>query len=622
MAGKHRDKLGILVISSLGVVFGDLGTSPLYTLRVCFSSHFGISLTMDNILGLTSLIFWALMLVVSTKYALFILRADDEGEGGIFAMLSLLHKNMGARLSPYIIMIMCFGSALLYGDGLITPVISVLSALEGLEVATSQAKPFILPLTCLVLVSLFLLQSHGTGRIGKYFGPVICVWFIAIGALGINAILSRPEILRAVNPEYAVGFFVNNGWHGYFILGAVVLCITGCEALYLDMGHFGKKAIRISWYGLALPALLCNYFGQAALVLSDPKYVEDPFYGLVPQHLLYPMVVLATAATIIASQAIISGVFSMTRQAMQLGYIPRMRVIHTSEMAEGQVYIPVVNAMMLAAAVALALGFRQSENLADAYGIAVTGDMFITSTMFFVIIWKIWHWSVWKALPLVATFWIIDGSFLSSCLLKFMSGGWFPIATAFFILLLMITWRQGWDTLAEKIFEMQMRIDTFVKTIAADKPIRLPGTAVFLSTFRTEVPPMLQYHLNHIGALHEKVVILSMLTTDVPEVPERQKLDIRNLGHGIYRVTAHIGFMETPDVPAILALAKFKISDLDLDRTVYYLGRMSLVPAKERSMDPIRRFLFLFMHRNSVSPVVYYNIPPDKILELGVQLEW
>ncbi|HMK59628.1 MAG TPA: potassium transporter Kup [Dissulfurispiraceae bacterium] len=622
MISKHKDKLGILVIGSLGVVFGDLGTSPLYTLRVCFSSFFAIQPTAENILGLASLIFWALTFVVSTKYALFILRADDEGEGGIFAMLALLHKNMGAKLSRNIIMVMCFGSALLYGDGLITPVISVLSAVEGLEAATSQAKPFVLPLTCVVLVSLFLLQSHGTGKIGKFFGPVILIWFLSIGALGVNAILRHQEIIYAVNPEYAINFFINNGWKGYIVLGAVVLCITGCEALYLDMGHFGRKAIRVSWYGLALPALLCNYFGQAALVLSNSKYAQDPFYGLVPQQWLYPMVGLATLATIIASQAIISGVFSMTRQAMQLGYIPRMRVIHTSEMAEGQVYIPVVNVMMLIAAVALALGFKQSENLADAYGIAVTGDMFITSTMFFVICWKIWRWSPWKSLPLVATFWIIDGSFLSSCLLKFFSGGWFPIATALFILLLMITWRQGWDILADKIFEMQMRIDNFVKRIAADKPIRLRGTAVFLSTFQTEVPPMLQYHLNHIGALHEKILILSILTTDVPEVPDNNKLDVRNLGQGIYRVTAQMGFMETPDVPGLLNLARYKISDLNLESTVYYLGRMSLVPAKERAMDPIRRFLFLFMHRNSVSPVVYYNIPPDKILELGVQLEW
>ena len=622
MSNKHRDKLGILVIGSLGVVFGDLGTSPLYTLRVCFSSFFSISPTPENVLGLASLIFWALTLVVSTKYAIFILRADDEGEGGIFAMLSLLHKNMGAKLSRNIIMVMCFGSALLYGDGLITPVISVLSALEGLEVATSQAKPFVLPITCLVLFFLFLMQSHGTGRIGKYFGPIICIWFVSIAALGINAILAKPEILFAIDPRHAISFFVSNGWHGFLILGAVVLCITGCEALYLDMGHFGSKAIRISWYGLALPSLLCNYFGQSALVLTNPANIEDPFYGLVPHALLYPMVGLATAATIIASQAIISGVFSMTRQAMQLGYIPRMRIIHTSEMAEGQVYIPVVNFMMLFAAVALALGFKQSENLADAYGIAVTGDMFITSTMFFIISRKIWGWSLWKALPLVATFWLIDGSFLTSCLLKFLSGGWFPVATAFCILTLMITWRDGWDTLGDKIYSMQTRIDSFVKLISTSKPVRLSGTAVFLSTFQTEVPPMLQYHLNHIGALHEKILILSILTTDIPEVPDERKLEIRNLGQGLYRVTAQTGFMETPDVPAILALAKFKIPDLDLESTVYYLGRVSLVPAKERSMDPIRRFLFLFMHRNAVSSVIYYNIPPDKILELGVQLEF
>ncbi|MGO9014022.1 MAG: potassium transporter Kup [Dissulfurispiraceae bacterium] len=619
---KNGEKLGILIVGALGVVFGDLGTSPLYAMRACFVGTHAIAPSADNVLGIASLFFWALALVVSIKYCMFILRADDDGEGGIFAMMSLLHGKMGAKLSWHLILFMCFGSALLYGDGLITPVISVMSALEGLEVATTKAKPFVLPITCLVLFLLFLLQSHGSGRIGKFFGPIIFLWFVVIGALGINAILARPQVLAAVNPEYAVRFFSVNGWRGCFILGAVVLCITGCEALYLDMGHFGSKAIRISWYCLALPALLCNYFGQAALIIADPGQIQDPFYGLVPRCLLYPMVALATVATIVASQAIISGVFSMTRQAMQLGYIPRMRILHTSEMAEGQIYLPTINFMMLIAAIALALTFRQSENLADAYGMAVTGDMFITSTIFFIISRKIWGWGLWKALPLAMVFWVIDGSFLSTCLLKFLTGGWIPVATALFVMLVMITWRDGWDTLAEKIYAMQMRIDSFIQLISDCNCLRLPGTAVFLSTFQTEVPPMLQYHLNHIGALHERVLILSILTSDVPEVPDREKLDIRNLGQGVYRVTANTGFMETPDVPAMLALAKGKIPDIDPSSTVYYLGRMSLVPAKTRVMDPVRRFLFFFMQRNALSPVVYYGIPPDRVLELGVQLEF
>ncbi|MGO9613798.1 MAG: potassium transporter Kup [Dissulfurispiraceae bacterium] len=622
MSRKTGEKLGVLIMGSLGVVFGDLGTSPLYAMRVCFTGTYGIAPTADNVLGIASLIFWSLALVVSMKYCMFILRADDDGEGGIFAMMSLLHGKMGAKLSAKLIVVMCFGAALLYGDGLITPVISVLSALEGLDVATTSTKPFILPLTCLMLFLLFLMQSHGSGRIGKFFGPIICLWFITIGALGINAILTRPAVLAAVNPEYALRFFAVNGWRGYVILGAVVLCITGCEALYLDMGHFGRKAIRFSWYFLALPALLCNYFGQAALILADPGQIQDPFYGLVPRSLLYPMVVLATAATIIASQAIISGVFSMTRQAMQLGYIPRMRVIHTSEMAEGQIYIPVINFLMLTAAIALALSFRKSENLADAYGMAVTGDMFITSTIFFLISRKIWGWGLWKALPLALVFWVIDGSFLTTCLLKFLTGGWIPVATALFVILVMITWRDGWDALAEKIYSIQMRIDSFIKLISDSNCVRLPGTAVFLSTFQTEVPPMLQYHLNHIGALHERVVILSILPSDVPEVPEGEKLDIRNLGQGVYRITVYSGFMETPNVPAMLTLAKGKIPDIDPLSTVYYLGRISLVPAKERVMDPVRRLLFFFMQRLALSPVVYYGIPPDRVLELGVQLEF
>ncbi|HXW69375.1 MAG TPA: KUP/HAK/KT family potassium transporter [Dissulfurispiraceae bacterium] len=622
MNPKHREKLGILVMGSLGVVFGDLGTSPLYTMRVCFVGFHSIAPSAENVLGIASLIFWALALVVSIKYCMFILRADDDGEGGIFAMMALLHGKMGARLGRNLILIMCFGSALLYGDGLITPVISVISALEGLEVATSTAKPFILPITCFVLLLLFMFQNRGSGRIGKFLGPIIFIWFVVVAALGIKGILARPEILQAINPQYAVRFFAINGWHGFFVLGGVVLCITGCEALYLDMGHFGSKAIRISWYFLALPALLCNYFGQAALILSDPGQIQDPFYGLVPRTLLYPMVALSTVATIIASQAIISGVFSMTRQAMQLGYIPRMRVIHTSEMAEGQIYIPLVNFMMLTAAIALALNFRQSENLADAYGMAVTGNMFITSTIFFIISRKIWGWSLWKALPLALLFWVSDGSFLTTCFFKFLTGGWIPVLTALCIMVIMITWRSGWDALAEQIYGKQMRIDNFMKIIATSGCLRLPGTAVFLSTFQTEVPPMLQYHFDHIGALHEKVIIMSVLTGDVPEIPEGKKLDVRNLGHGVYRITAHSGFMETPDVPAMLTLAKLKIPDIDPSDAVYYLGRMALVPAERRIMDPIRRWLFFFMQRNAVSPVIYYGIPPSRVLELGVQLEF
>lgn len=622
MAQHAKSRTSVLVLSALGVVFGDIGTSPLYTLRVCFSDKFGLPPSPENILGLLSLIFWALILVISFKYALFILRADDHGQGGIFAMLALLHKQGRPRLGRRLTLLALFGSALLYGDGLITPVISVLSALEGLEVAAAQAKPLVLPLTCAVLAGIFLVQSRGTGRIGRLFGPIIVVWFVSLMALGLPAILARPEVMEAVNPIHAARFFLHNGLHGFLALGAVVLCVTGCEALYADMGHFGKKPIRISWFSLALPGLLCNYFGQGALILADPRTVADPFYSLVPPALLYPMVALATAATIIASQAIISGVFSLTRQAIQLGFMPRMRIIHTSAMAEGQVYIPEINAMMLVAALALTLVFKESEGLAGAYGIAVTADMFITSVMFFLIARRVWGWPLVKALVPALLFWLVDGSFFGSCLAKLMQGGWFPVLVGLCFMLLMATWWDGWKMLAAKVFKMRLPLDRFIGRIVWEKPVRSRGTGVFLSTFRREIPPMLLYQLNHTKALHEKVVILSILTEEVPEVAEEQQLEMRYLGKGVYRLKAHYGFMETPTAPWILAQAKAQGLKVDLAEVKYYIGRMALIPAKRPTMPRWQRFLFLFMYRNAVSPVVFYSIPPEDVLELGIQVEF
>ena len=622
MGHKLKEKTHILVIGALGVVFGDIGTSPLYAIKVCFTGQSAIPPSPPNVLGLVSMIFWSLILVVSIKYALFIMRADDQGEGGIFAMLALLHKHLGPNIGRGLVLAGLFGAALLYGDGLITPVISVLSALEGLEVATTRAKPLVLPLTCVVLILLFRAQRHGTGRIGKFFGPVMILWFVVLAWLGIRAIATRPEILAAVNPLQALQFFLRNGLHGFFILGAVVLCITGCEALYLDMGHFGAKSIRISWYGIALPALLLNYFGQGALVLNDPRTATDAFYHLVPHALLYPMVALATAATIIASQAIISGVFSLTRQAMQLGFLPGMRVLHTSKMAEGQVYAPDVNVLMMVAAILLAFYFKASENLAAAYGIAVTGDMFITSVVFYFITRRIWGWSLVKALPLCLLFWSLDLTFFSACLGKFITGGWFPIAIALAIISFMVTWWDGWKTLALRVMTMTITRDKFIEKIAAEKPLRLPGTGVFLSTFHKEVPPMLLRYLIQTSALPENLVILSVLTADVPEVEEHKRVETHGLGHGVYRVTGHIGFMETPDVPEILAKARKQGVHIDLDNVTYYLGRINLVPARKKNMAKWQRFLFTFMLRNAVSRSTYLNIPPAKVLEIGVQMEF
>ncbi len=622
MGHKLKEKTSVLVIGALGVVFGDIGTSPLYTIKICFIGPHALSPSPENIMGVLSMIFWSLNLVVSIKYALFIMRADDGGQGGIFAMLALLHKKLGSNLGRGLVLGGLFGSALLYGDGLITPVISVLSALEGLEVATSQARPFVIPLTCIILIFLFSAQSHGTGVIGRFFGPVMIIWFIVIAGLGIAAIQQNPEILTAVNPYYAVQLFTRNAWLGFTLIGVVVLCVTGCEALYADMGHFGVKSIRISWYFIALPALLCNYFGQGALILHDPQAATDSFYHLVPRAMLYPMVILATAATIIASQAIISGVFSLTRQAIQLGFFPRLRIIHTSGMAEGQVYIPDVNRMMLVAAIVLTLYFKTSNNLADAYGIAVTTDMFITSLVFFFITRRIWGWSLAKSLPLCLLFWMMDLTYFSSCLGKFTTGGWFPLTMAFAIMFIMVTWWDGWKMLAIKVMTTTVSTDRFLEKVATEQPLRSAGTGVFLSTFHKEVPPMLFRYLSQTSALPEKLVILSLMTADVPEVEESGQLEIKELEHGVYRLTANVGFMETPDVPQLLALARKQGVPVDLDNLTYYMGRITLVPTNKKTISRFRRFLFIFMHRNAINPSIYLGIPPSRVLEIGIQMEF
>ena len=620
--GHAKEKTSILVIASLGVVFGSIGSSPLYALKVCFIGHSSITPSPQNVLGLVSLIFWSLLLVVSVKYGVFILKANDDGEGGVFAMLAILHKKMGVRLGRGLIVAGLFGSALLYGDGLLTPVISVLAALEGLEIATTSAKPLVVPLTCAILFVLFWVQSHGTGKIGKFFGPLMILWFAVIALLGVLAISRMPDILAAINPVHGVRFFSDNGLPGFFLLGAVVLVVTGCEALYADMGHFGTKAIRISWYFVALPALVVNYFGQGALILHDPRNAEDPFFCLVPHALLYPMVALATAAAIIASQAIISGVFSLTRQAIQLGFLPRMRVLHTSEMAEGQVYLPDVNALMMVAAIALTIYFKASDNLADAYGIAVTGTMLITSALFYYVSRWIWGWSVMRALPLCLIFWAMDLTYFISCLQKFTTGGWFALGSGLLVMVVMVTWWDGWKRLAMKVMTMTVPKEKFMEMVASEKLIRLPGTGVFLSNFHREVPPMLLHYFTQTRALPEKLVILSVLTTDVPEMEESKRIEIANLGHDVYRVIAHYGFMESPDIPQIMSLLKSKVLNINLDEVTYYVGRMSLVPAQKATIPRWRRFLFMYMLRNSLAGAAYLKIPPSKVMEIGVQMEY
>jgi len=614
-----------LALAALGVVYGDIGTSPLYAVKECFHGPHAVPLTSVNIMGVLSLILWSLIIVVSVKYVIFMLRADNKGEGGVFALLSLLNSRSEttSKGSKAIFVFMAiFGAALLYGDGIITPAISVLSAMEGLGVATDAAQPFIVPGTCVVLISLFMVQKHGTARIGTIFGPVMVVWFVTLAVLGLAAVIRQPAILAALNPYYAVLFFATNHLHGMIVLGSVILCITGGEALYADMGHFGRKPIRLSWCAMVLPALMLNYFGQGALLLANPDLAFNPFYGLVPGALLYPMVALATLATVIASQAMISGVYSLTQQAVQLGYCPRIRIVNTSAETKGQIYLPGVNNAMMFACLGLVLAFRSSSGLAAAYGIAVTIDMTISSLFFFFIARMLWGWSLWKALPLVCLFLVFDLSFLGSNLLKIADGGWFTLTVAALIMLAMATWRDGKAALGKQFKAMGLPIDLFLNSLVAGKPpVRIPGTGVFMSVSPTGTPITLLHHYKHNKVLHEQVLLLSIGSSDIPYVPAKDRLTVTSLGHGFFRIIARYGFMQTPSVPELLRLAKTHGLVVDMQSASFYLGRESLLTSGPSKMLRWRKSLFAYMSRNAWNATTFFGIPPGRVVELGTQVE-
>lgn len=623
MGHKTKSNAFALILGSIGVVFGDIGTSPLYAFKTCFEGTVSIAPSVENVLGILSLIFWSMQIVITIKFVGYILRVDDHGEGGIFPMLALLHKTKGSKLGKRLVFISLFGAALLYGDGVITPVISVLSALEGLEIATPAAKPYIVPLACAIIFGLFSLQSGGTERLGKLFGPVMVLWFFTIGGLGLAAIIKNPEVLQSVNPIHAVRFFMVNKGLGFLILGFVVLCITGCEALHADMGHFGRRPITISWLFFAMPTLTLNYFGQGAVTLSNPNLARDAFYALVPSSLLYPMIGLSTLATIIASQAIISGAFSQTRQAIQFGYLPRFRVIHTSHHTRGQIFINEVNVSMMLSCLLLTIIFRESANLAEAYGIAVTGTMLIATILFYYVAIWCWGWSRLKATLIAGVFFVIDAAFLGANLIKFFTGGWLPITLAALIMLVMTTWSSGWRKLAKKMIRLRMPVDKFVERIRTEKTMRVPGTAIFLSTFRKEIPPMLLLHHELNNSLHAQLVLLSIVTEDIPFVEPEDCMEVEDHGENVYRVTVKSGFMETPDVPHLLHNSK-QIQELNIDtkNARYFIGRISLIPSGKPSYAKWRDFIFSFLQRNAISPAVYYNIPPERVLELGVQIKF
>ncbi|MFW5488949.1 MAG: potassium transporter Kup [Desulfovibrio sp.] len=602
----------VLSLAALGVVFGDIGTSPLYAFKACFNGPHGLPLTPENVVGILSLIFWSLLVVIGLKYTTFVMRADNKGEGGIFALFALLPAS-GKRYKT-VMAVALFGAALLYGDGFITPAISVLSALEGLDVATRAADAYVEPITCVILFVLFLAQRHGTSRIGSIFGPVMLLWFLVLGVLGVRTIALHPDVFVALNPMQAVDFFLRNGVAGAVVLGAVVLCVTGGEALYADMGHFGRKPIVLAWYCLVLPALCINYFGQGALILTHPETVTDPFYGLVPRMLLYPMVGLSALATVIASQAVISGAFSLTRQAIQLGYLPRIVVTHTSESSEGQVYCPAVNYVMMVVCIILVLIFHNSEALAGAYGMAITATMVITTWLFGLYLRSIRGWSLPAVLGLCTVFMVFDLGFFAANLTKLTAGGWIPLLVGAAVMGIMLSWRNGRRVTRLQLEEMQMSEEDFLAEVHNRQPPRVPGAGVILTVSPINIPPILVRHLRLNKALHERVILLSIITEPVPRVESSKRLVIRMMDDGLVRVIARYGFMQQPNVPLTLANAYNAGLQVDPGDITYYLGRELF------SFDSMRRgrTLYRFMAINAVNPALYFGIPRSQVIEMGI----
>jgi KUP system potassium uptake protein len=626
-AAPHGGKLAALALGALGVVYGDIGTSPLYALKECFTGRHGIDPTPDNVLGILSLVFWSMTFVVTFKYLSFVMRADNRGEGGILALQALVsRKDPNRRGRKVLLLLGIFGAALLYGDGVITPAISVLSAVEGLAVAAPPLTPLVVPLTVVLLAGLFFIQKTGTARVGAVFGPIMLLWFLSIGALGVRGILLDPAVLAAVNPLHGARFFGQNGGAGFLVLGAVVLCITGGEALYADMGHFGKRPIRLAWLGLAMPALTLNYFGQGALLLQQPAARESPFFMLAPAWALSPLVGLATLATIVASQALISGAFSLTHQAVQLGYCPRITVKHTSRTEIGQIYVPEVNWAIGLACIALVLGFKSSSNLAAAYGIAVTGTMSITTLLFHRVMRDLWRWPRWKTWPLTVGFLAVDLSFFGANIIKFEEGGWVPVVAAIAVFTLMSTWKRGRTLLAAMLRDAGLPLELFLDDVARRKPVRIPGTAVFMTSSLGSAPPVLLHHLKHNKVLHERIILVSALTEEVPAVPEAERVVARDLGSGFFQVVAHYGFMEQPNIPALLeslatregAGARLTVRPLEVS---YYLGRETLLSTGSASLATWRKRLFIVMSRNSATASSFFGLPPNRVVELGAQLQ-
>ncbi|MEO9005150.1 MAG: potassium transporter Kup [Ginsengibacter sp.] len=621
MNTKPSNSLLKLTISALGVVFGDLGTSPLYSLRVCFSGTHGPEVSDQNIYGILSLIFWSLILVISIKYLALILRADNNGEGGILALMALVLPNKKNRRYVVILAMGLFGAALLYGDGMITPAISVLSAVEGLQIATPFFEPFIIPITVLILFVLFYFQKKGTSSVGMIFGPLMLVWFLSMALLGINSIVKDPSVLHALNPYYAFHFFQLNGLSGMVILGAVFLTLTGAEALYADLGHFGKKPIRMAWFYLALPCLVLNYFGQGALLLENHNYITNPFFYLAPHWALYPVVILATVATVIASQAVISGAFSLSYQAIQLGFMARFKIVHTSADEKGQIYVPQLNWILFFATVWLVGSFKTSDNLAAAYGVAVSTTMVITTLLAFVAMRKLWNWSLPAAVSVVVFFLIIDLSFFAANIVKVPEGGWVPLAVAGCIYFMMTTWHRGKRMMSIRINKITDPLEKFITYYEKEAESIVSGTAIYLTSNPYGTPPALFYNLKHNKILHKHIIILSIEFDQVPYVDLLKKASITKLDNYSTLIVIHYGYMDITDIPEALQILSKEHIEIDLENAIYFLGRESIVVTKYTGMSPFRETLFEYLGRNSARITTYFNLPYSQVFEIGSRIK-
>jgi len=625
MQTDENSRLIKMSLAALGIVFGDISTSPIYAIRECFHGEYGIVPTHGNITGVLSLMFWTLVMIVGMKYLIFVFRADNKGEGGVIALTALIRGELSrpskGRSSLGIVTLGLFAACLLYGDGMITPAISVMSAVEGIGIVTPMFESYVIPLTIVILCGLFLIQRHGTAKVGGLFGPVILVWLSFLGITGGVKILQAPQILAAVFPWYAIRFLFLNKIHGFMVLGAVFLVVTGTEALYADMGHFGKRPIRLTWFMAVFPALILNYFGQGALLLGNPEAARYPFYAMVPSWAMWPTVLLATLATIIASQAVISGAFSLTRQAIQLGYLPRLKIQHTSAVQIGQIYIAPVNWMLMVCTIALVVGFQSSSKLAAAYGVAVTSTMLITTTLFFVVARKRWQWPLFWAAPLAGIFYLVDVPFFIANISKVLHGAWFPLVIGALFFTMMQTWAKGRDILAEQLYKTMPPVHQFIVDLTNNAPTRIDSHVVFLSGTPYRVPMALAKNVKHNQIIHSRTVLLHFQAEDIPRVPNLEKIKTEKLGSGFYRIIARYGFMEDPQLENALTLAHEQGLELDLDTLSFYLGRERLVAGGNSKMGRWRTNIFVFMSRNAADAAAFFSLPADKVIEIGVQLE-